>query len=124
VLPLSGERKPRPLLQTPFNETGSWLSPDDRWVAYLSNESGRTEIYVMPFRGAGRWQVSTAGGENPRWGRDGKELFYVAGDTIMAAQVDATGNARRRGGTGSAAADYGHHGLDFNPSMNLHIDDR
>ena len=94
VLPMSADRKLYPMLQTPSNENEPRLSPDGRWVAYRSTESGRQEIYVMPFQGAGgKWQISTAGGEQPRWRRDGKELFYLAGDTIMAAQVDGTGTA-------------------------------
>lgn len=63
-------------------------------MAYTSNESGRNEIYVMPFTSdRSKWQVSTAGGEHPRWRRDGKELFYFAGNRLMAAEVNATGTA-------------------------------
>jgi eukaryotic-like serine/threonine-protein kinase len=98
VIPGSGERKPRPLLQSPFNEGEPRWSPDGRWVAYRSNESGRYEVYVMPFAGGGgKWQVSTAGAEDPRWRRDGRELFYLAGNTIMAADVDGTGSAFKVG---------------------------
>jgi tRNA A-37 threonylcarbamoyl transferase component Bud32 len=94
VLPLSDAQQPRPLLQTPFNEIDPRFSPDGRWVAYRSNESGRPEIYVMPFTGEqGKWQISTAGGEEPRWRRDGRELFYLAGNTIMAAEVNGSGAA-------------------------------
>lgn len=94
VLPTFGDRKPRPLLQTPFNETQGQFSPDGRWVAYLSNESGRGEVYVVPFPEAGgKWQISTAGGVQPRWRRDGKELFYLAGNTLMAAEVNGDGTA-------------------------------
>jgi serine/threonine protein kinase len=94
VLPLMDERKPRPLLQTSFNETDGRFSPDGRWVTYVSNESGRNEIYVMPFPTAGgKWQISTAGGIQPKWRRDGKELFYLAGDTMMAAEVNGAGAA-------------------------------
>jgi len=94
VLPLSQDRMPRALLQTPFNELDGRFSPDAHWVAYRSNESGRNEIYVMPFAGeGGKWQVSTAGGDQPRWRRDGRELFYLAGNTIMAAEVNGTGTA-------------------------------
>ena len=78
ILPLAGERKPSAFLRTPFNETQARLSPDGRWVAYASNESGRYEVYVQPFPSGGeRVQVSNAGGTGPRWRRDGRELFYV-----------------------------------------------
>ena len=80
VLPLDGERKPRILLQTPFTETTGRLSPDGRWLAYVSNESGRFEVYVRPFPGpGGKYQISTAGGNEIVWAHNG-ELFYRAGD--------------------------------------------
>jgi eukaryotic-like serine/threonine-protein kinase len=60
-----------------FNTLGH-LSPDGRWLAYMSNDSGSPEIYVIPFRGGqGKWQVSANGGVSPQWSRDGKELFYM-----------------------------------------------
>jgi len=89
VLPLTGERKPQVFLQTPFNENRGQISPDGRFLAYLSDESGQQEIYVRPFSLAGaasvggKWQVSTGGGTMPRWRRDGKELFYVASANRM-----------------------------------------
>ncbi|MDQ3254100.1 MAG: hypothetical protein M3R15_09360, partial [Acidobacteriota bacterium] len=94
ILPLSGERKVRPFLRTQFNETDARFSPDGRWVAYVSNESGRNEVYVRPFQGSGeKWQISTAGGLSPRWQRDGKELFYLAaGGRLMAVGVKAGSN--------------------------------
>ena len=77
--PMAGDRKPFPVVQTPFDETAGQFSPDGRWVAYQSNESRPVQIYVRPFPGpGGPWQVSTAGGSQPRWRPDGKELFYVA----------------------------------------------
>ena len=90
VLPLSADRKPVPFLQTKFNEGAGQFSPDGRWVAYQSDESGKYEVYVAPFPGpAGKWQISTAGGTNPRWRRDGTEIFYLApDDTLMAAAVN------------------------------------
>ena len=97
VLPLAAEAKPSPLLHTPSNEGRTQFSPDGRWVAYSSDESGRMEIYVIPFHpkgGApgGKRQVSTAGGNSALWRRDGKELFYIAPDkTLMAAEVGAKG---------------------------------
>jgi hypothetical protein len=87
VLPLSGERKPRPFLRTPFSETGPQFSPDGRWLAYVSNESGRNEIYVQPFPGpAGKSQISTEGGTQPVWARNG-ELFYQNGNQMMAVET-------------------------------------
>jgi eukaryotic-like serine/threonine-protein kinase len=94
VLPLTGERKSFPFVQTPFSEGIGRFSPDGRWVAYNSNESGRLEVYVVPFPMAGgKWQISTGGGEQPRWRRDGKELFYLNGNVVMAAEVNGTGAA-------------------------------
>jgi len=84
VLPLFGDRRPFPFLQTQFNTTYGRFSPDGRWVAYQSNESGRFEIYVAPFPGpGGKWQISTAGGQGPGWRRDGNEIFYLAPDNKM-----------------------------------------
>ncbi len=84
-----GDRKLIPYLQTEFAEYGAQFSPDGRWVAYVSAESGRPEIYVQPFPGpGGKWQISTAGGSMPAWRRDGKELFYIAPDSkLMVARV-------------------------------------
>jgi len=93
ILPLSGERKPFPFIEAPFQDLGSQFSPDGRWVAYNSNESGRSEVYVVPFPGPGaRKRISTSGGDNARWRRDGKEIFYLAGNTLMAAGVTANGS--------------------------------
>jgi serine/threonine-protein kinase len=82
---------PRPLLTGPFNELGATLSPDGRWLAYTSNESGRPEIFVRPFPNTadGRWQVSTAGGAAARWAHSGRELFYEApsGDMMVVTLV-------------------------------------
>ena len=81
--------KATPLLKTEFTEGGGQLSPDGRWLAYHSNESGRMEVYVQPFPGPGaKWKVSRDGGQYSRWRGDGKELFFVAGDrALMAADV-------------------------------------
>jgi Tol biopolymer transport system component len=91
VLPLTGERKPTPFLKTEFYERHAQFSPDGRWMAYTSNESGSYQIYVQSFPvGRGKWQVSTAGGGQPRWRRDGKELFYLTEDgKLMAVSVKA-----------------------------------
>jgi Tol biopolymer transport system component len=81
ILPLSGDRKPRPLANTSFGEYAAQFSPDGLWVAYTSSESGRDEVYVQAFPGpGGKWQISTAGGRTPKWRRDGKQLFYFGSD--------------------------------------------
>lgn len=86
ILPLFGDRKPYPFLNTEFNETHAQFSPDGRWVAYVSDESGRAEVYVQSFPvSGGKWQVSTAGGDQPQWRGDGKELFYIAADKKLMA---------------------------------------
>ncbi|MBI2833800.1 MAG: serine/threonine-protein kinase, partial [Acidobacteria bacterium] len=89
VLPLFGDRKPYPFLKTEFDESQARFSPDGRWMAYVSNESGRLEVYVRPFPGPGtKWQISPNGGSQPQWRRDGKELFYIAADhRLMAVAV-------------------------------------
>jgi WD40-like Beta Propeller Repeat len=86
---MTGDPKPIAVSNTPFEERSGQFSPDGRWVAYQSNETGRFEIYVQPFPGPGvRSQVSTAGGKDPRWQPDGKELFFIAPDgKLMAATI-------------------------------------
>ncbi len=84
ALPLAGDRKPVPVTQRTFAAISARFSPDGHWVAYSSNESGRQEVYVMPFGGgAGKWQISSAGGTQPVWRRDGKELFYWSADNTL-----------------------------------------
>lgn len=94
VLPLFGDRKPFLFLQTPFNENQGRFSPNGRWVAYTSTESGPAQVYVRPFPPAGgQWMVSTAGGSQPRWRADGKELFYLGPDRkLMSVDVKEDGN--------------------------------
>ena len=89
TVPLAGAPTPAVFLKTPFQEAGAQFSPDGRWVAYHSNESGRYEVYVQAIaEQQGRIQVSTAGGGQPRWRRDGKEIFYVSLDShVMAASI-------------------------------------
>jgi len=78
VLPLFGDRKPFPYLHTEFNEISARLSPNGQLLAYVSDETGRNEVYVQTFPNlGGKWQVSTSGGELPVWSRDGKELFFI-----------------------------------------------
>jgi serine/threonine-protein kinase len=90
----SGDGAPVPLVASPFTEIEPALSPDGRWLAYVSNESGTNEIFVRPFPGAAaaRFQVSNGGGDEPRWSSDGRELFFIdARDRLVAAQVRTSG---------------------------------
>jgi serine/threonine-protein kinase len=88
VLTLDGERKPEPFLQTAADEGGATLSPDGRFLAYVSNNSGRAEVYVQEFPGpGGKWQVSTEGGTEPVWSRNGKELFYRTSREMKAVSI-------------------------------------
>ncbi len=81
ALPLVGDQAPQPVLRTQFNETDPRISPDGRWLAYVSDESGQWQVYVQRFLSSGgKWQVSSAGGNQPQWSHDGKELFYIASD--------------------------------------------
>jgi Tol biopolymer transport system component len=89
VLPLSGDRKAYPFVNTEFAEQQAKLSPDSKWIAYRSDESKRPDIYVetFPTRG-GKWQISQNGGLFPRWSRDGKELYYIGLDwKLMAVEI-------------------------------------
>jgi Tol biopolymer transport system component len=97
ALPLTGDRKPISLFARSGGSRAN-VSPNGRWVAYQSNESGRMEVYVQSFPPSGSgWQVSTAGGEEPYWRRDGKELFYLSGRTLMAVDVNSDEPAFRFG---------------------------
>ena len=93
MIPLFGDRVPRPLTNTPSSEISPAISPDGRYIAYVSDMSGTWEVYLSSFpSGEGRWQISKNGGGNPRWG--GNELFYVAGATLMAVTIDTRGTPR------------------------------
>ena len=108
ILPLIGDRKPRLLVRTPVAAYDAQFSPDERWVAFTSGESGQDEVYVMPFDATrflnpetaaassapgDRWEVSTDGGHFPKWRADGKEIFYVtASGKIMAVEVNGAAN--------------------------------
>jgi serine/threonine-protein kinase len=89
----AGERQVQPLIQTTFNEINADISPDGRWVAYQSNESGSNQVYVRPFPrvDTGRWQVSTNGGTRPLWARSGRELFYESNSALMVVAAETTG---------------------------------
>jgi len=98
LLPLEGEHKPIPYLQTAFNEINGQFSPDGRWMAYTSDESGRQEVYVQAIPAtAAKWQISSAGGSFPRWRRDGKELFYLGADQKLMAVLVKLGAAVSEG---------------------------
>jgi hypothetical protein len=86
AVPLEGDRAPIAVARTPFDDRDGQFSPDGKWVAYDSDESGRPAIYVQPFPQSGAKRlVSTAGGSQPRWRSDGQELFYVAPDGYLMA---------------------------------------
>jgi Tol biopolymer transport system component len=88
ALPMSGDRKPIPIVKTQFTENWATFSPDGKYIAYQSNDSGRAEIYVQEFPEArNKWQVSTDGGVEAYWRSDGRELFYRSGRRIMAVPV-------------------------------------
>jgi serine/threonine protein kinase len=105
VVPMVGDRTPKIFLKTSFSEAFGVFSPDGRWVAYESNESGRTQVYVRPFvlpssksGAAGQWQVSASGGMYPVWHPDGKELYYIdSSGTMMAAPIMVTGSTLQPG---------------------------
>jgi Tol biopolymer transport system component len=87
------DRTAQPFLRTSFNEFYGGFSPNGRWLAYGSEESGATEVYVQPYPGpGGKWRVSSGGGDAPRWNPNGRELFYVSGDKMMAVDVTTAGS--------------------------------
>jgi serine/threonine-protein kinase len=89
VLEPGGDRQSRPFLVTPANERGPRFSPNGRWIAYVSDTSGRDEVFMNAFPGpSGAIPVSTGGGREPVWSRDGRELFYRQGDRLMTVSVD------------------------------------
>lgn len=94
LLPMVGERKPSVFLNSEFNESQGQISPDSRWIAYSSDESGQSEVYVSRFPSKqGKWQISTAGGSMPAWRADEKELFYLGSDkTLMAVSITSSGD--------------------------------
>jgi Tol biopolymer transport system component len=98
ILPLSNDRKPFVFLEDPFMKDEPHFSPDGRWLAYYSNESGQAEVYVQPFPGPGeRVRASTDGGSQPRWRKDGSELFYLALDGRLMAVAIKDGSAMELG---------------------------
>ena len=122
VLSMEGEPTAQPLLQTQFDEGSAAISPDGRWVAYNSNESGRFEVYVRPFPKveAGKWQISSDGGVKPVWGPQGRELFYRNGEAMTVVRIQADPNFTPGGSevlfTGSYISDsFGHTDYDISP---------
>jgi len=93
VVSLEGDHALRPLLHAPYDEAQPEISPDGRWIAYMSNESARAEVYVRPFPDVdkGRWQVSTGGGAGPRWSRDMRELYFNEPNATMATRIHVDG---------------------------------
>jgi Tol biopolymer transport system component len=90
ILPVGGDRKPYPFVRSPSQEWFGEFSRDGRWIAYESDESGRSEVYLRPFPGpGGKWQASTEGGTRPEWSHDGRELFYFESDRLMRVTVDS-----------------------------------
>ena len=122
AIPLTGDRRPFPILQTPFNEQWPEISPDGKWIAYTSDETGPLEIYVRPFpNGAGKWQISTNGGIFPRWRRDGKELFYLSNanaGSVMAAEIRVDGSSFD---AASPRALFNSGYVNFNHATNYHV---
>ena len=91
MLPLGGEEKPWAFLDTDFEVSGAMFSPDGHWLAYMSNETGRDEVYVQPVSvttPGGKRQVSIGGGGEPVWAPDGRDLFYRNGDRMMAVAIE------------------------------------
>ena len=98
VLALEGDRAATPYLVTDLPEAEGAFSPDGRWVAYQSQESGKNDVFVRPFPpGGGKWQISVDGGRHPRWRADGKELYFRNENAVMAVDVDTSGEALRVG---------------------------
>jgi eukaryotic-like serine/threonine-protein kinase len=99
VLPLFGDRKPFPIVQSSFTKSGAALSPDGKWLAYHTNESGRNEVYITAFPGGGaKWQASTTGGVDAHWRKDSKELFFLdPSDNMVAVDVNGANNAPNLG---------------------------
>jgi Tol biopolymer transport system component len=95
VLPLFGDHKAYPFIQSTFSAREASFSPDGKWLAYCSNESGEYRVYVVPFPGpGGKWQVSLGDGRGPLWSRDGKEIFYLSADNkLMAVKVETSGRS-------------------------------
>lgn len=98
ALPVSGDRKPYPVLKAAFAQVHARLSPDGRWIAYVSQESGRKEVFVQSFPpSGGKWQISNNGGTEPSWRGDGKEIYFIEGSEFKAVEVKAAGSSFEAG---------------------------
>ncbi len=97
LVPADGSGEPEPYLSTPFDESDGHFSPDGRWIAYRSNETGGSEIYVRSTEGPGKWQISDGGGWQPLWSGDTKTLFYRSREGLNAVPVEARGDEFRAG---------------------------
>ncbi len=98
AVPVSGDRKSFPVLKAPFSQAPARLSPDGHWIAYVSMESGRREVFVQSFPPAGgKWQISNGGGSEPSWRGDGKEIYFLSGSTLKAVAVKAAGSSFEAG---------------------------
>ena len=121
VMSLTGDKKPSPLLQTPFNEGHGQISPNGKWIAYTSNETRRQEIYVRPFpSGDGVWPISVNGGTFARWRPDGTELFYMSATSLgklMSVKVNPAGPTFEYGEP-TALFDSGY--VNFTHGLNYH----
>ncbi len=95
---MSGDRKPYPVLKAAFAQDHARLSPDGRWIAYVSQESGRREVFVQSFPpSGGKWQISNNGGTEPFWRRDGKEIYFIEGSEFKAVEVKPAGSSFEAG---------------------------
>jgi Tol biopolymer transport system component len=99
ALPMGGEKKPATVVESAFNARQGRISPDGRWIAYVSDETGRDEVYVQPFPApGGKWLISGNGGKHPEWRGDGREIFFISRDrTFMSVDVAGTGDVFRAG---------------------------
>jgi Tol biopolymer transport system component len=91
LLSVEGDRELKPLLADKYLEGDPQISPDGRWIAYVSDEAGQDDVYVRPYPevNGGKWRISTSGGRGPNWSPDGRELLYKSGDAIMGVSIDS-----------------------------------
>src|SRR5262249_32654132 len=97
LMPLEGDRNPQPLLTTDADEHDAKFSPDSRWLAYVSNETGRDEIFIRPVsESGGRKQLSSEGGAAPVWAPNSRDIYFLKGEQLATVSVDADGNPTGR----------------------------
>ena len=97
ILPLQGDRTPRPVLRTPAAEYAAQFSPDGKWIAYVAADVDHPEVYVRPTTGSGQFEISHGGANPPAWSLDGKEIFYFRGEEMIAVPITVEGNQLRPG---------------------------